>query len=848
LRVEPGITAGFGRDGGADDWHGAFAPLNVSSPLLPARPEDPVTVSLGREVPGGKPDILFGPPYDTRFQIKDLELFLKFREDTPQFEIGASVEELALVIAPRWFRTFGQPSDLFREGIRFDLDLDIAYGIGQGLTLNLTSGLEFVLFIDKQFGDESLNFKLHTIRIAGELQATTENFYGRVNITVHVSGQLGPVGLVIDGIGAWLGWWPTHDDDSGEDKPYWIGFIPPTGAGLSLEIGPVIGGGFVDWRGGPTDRYAGVIYVKIYSYEVTAFGIHERTPQGRTSVVAVLGVRFLPGIHIAYGFFITGFGGLVAINRRLDTDALRERLTSGAVGNVLFAPDPIKNAPIILGDLDALFPVADNVHVAGPTARISWIEIVHFDFGLLFEIAIGTNVYETTGLTKIVLLGSAHSRLPEQGDKKLIDLQMDLSGFADFVLEVIEFDAALVRSKILEVFIITGDSAFRLSWGDRPYGMLTLGGFHPNFNPEPAQFPEMARMGMAFDNGKSVRLWLRLEFYFAVTTNTVQTGAMVEVGVKAGPINAVGWIAFDALIQFRPFYFEIAFGAGFRVRVGSLSFAGVKVKGVIAGPGPLTLSGKFCIEILFFDICWKDSFDIGSAAADAIAAVASLLEELVPELSAPANLASEATGDHLVTASDALTADDERPVISPVAQLTWSQNRAPLDTLITRFEGAPLRDGAQAVEASSPHATGAVTDWFAPGANLDLTASQALNMAACTRGNAGLKLGFDQQTGKLVPRNVTVNQYVLPRTTPLLLGAIAFPQLVIESAYGRSATVNEFRRSTAAIKLRDESWSWRDEHGNVLAAGLARVDAYARSEVEGGVALPQDDVVELEGV
>ena len=61
-------------------------------------------------------------------------------------------------------------------------------------------------------------------------------------------------------------------------------------------------------------------------------------------------------MHIAYGIFWIGVGGIIGINRRADTDALRERLTAGAVGNMLFAEDPIRNAPMLLGDLGALFP------------------------------------------------------------------------------------------------------------------------------------------------------------------------------------------------------------------------------------------------------------------------------------------------------------------------------------------------------------------------------------------------------------------------------------------------------------------------------------------------------------
>ena len=840
LRIEPGITSGFGRDGAADEWHGAFSPFNVESPLLPADPADPVKISIGRERPDNQPDIMLGPPYDTRIVIRDLEFYIKLREVTPQFEIGAKIEGFSLVLAPRFFRTFGQPSSTFREGIRFGVDLDIAYGIGRGLTLNLFSDLEFVLFLDWTIlggdsDDDNFSLKLHTIRFVAELLATEDSFETRVNITTHISGRIGPVTLVIDGMGAWLGWVPSED-------PRWIGFIPPTGAGLSIEVGPVIGGGFLDWRGGATERYAGLAYVKIKNYEIKAYGVHEKTTEGKTAVVVVMGVTFNPGIPLAYGFVINGFGGIVAINRRLDTDALRERLTSGAVGNVLFAPDPVRNAPIILGDLEALFPATDNVHVAGPTMRISWASFIHFDIGLLFEIATGTS-FDDTRLNKVVLLGSAHCKL-ETSDFVVVDIQLDISGFIDTVKEVIEFDAALVRSSIYEIFTLTGDSAFRTSWGENKYTMLTMGGFHPRFNPEPAQFPEMARLGLAYDSDDD-DIWFRFEFYFAITSNTVQTGGLIEVGLSKG-LTAKGWISIDALIQFDPFAFEVQFAAGFRVSISSITLSGVKIVGIISGPGPVRISGSFCIELFFFDICWEDSFTLGSIAPPAIRGTnSSLIQALEPELYNTNNLTSTPSNENLIIVNDSLNTTQGIRVISPVGQLTWSQRRARLEVILSRLDGSPLGNGPQGVAATSPFQSGKVIDYFAPGQARDLTASEALHIAAFEEGISGINLGFDSEYGRAIGRNVDVHQFVLPKTIHVTLAAFRFPALVLESCQGRTATVQDFNLKPAIFDTLTEVWEIRNTQGEVVLKNLAKSDAFARADLSHETILPADDIVQL---
>ena len=105
-------------------------------------------------------------------------------------------------------------------------------------------------------------------------------------------------------------------------------------------------------------------------FTATAFGIHELTGvptdvDRDRSFVLVVGTSFRPGIPLGYGIRIIGIGGIIGIDRRADTDALRERLTSGAVGNILFAEDPVRNAPILLGDLAALFPVSPATTSSG---------------------------------------------------------------------------------------------------------------------------------------------------------------------------------------------------------------------------------------------------------------------------------------------------------------------------------------------------------------------------------------------------------------------------------------------------------------------------------------------------
>jgi hypothetical protein len=560
----------------------------------------------------------------------------------------------------------------------------------------------------------------------------------------------------------------------------------------------------------------------------------------------VLGIRFSPGIQIGFGLEIGGFGGLIGINRRANTDALRERLTSGAAGNVLFIDDPVRNAPSILGDLGALFPAADGFYVFGPTIRLNWLKIAgrkfaHFDLGVIIEFP---------GPSRIIILGSAvadHRSGPTDDDITFLHLRLDVVGILDFHKQLIEFDATLIGSEALELFVISGDAAFRASYGDRPYMMLSIGGFHPHFNPEPAVFPEMTRVALTLKLELS-SLFLRYEAYLAVTTNTFQIGGALETGMHVSSFNAVGFITLDALIQLTPFHFEVSISAGFRIRWGGLTLGGVKLQGTLTGPGPLVLSGSFCFEILFFDVCWSHTFTMGSDSGPVLAAVISVVQALHPELLAPENLAATGGDDKQVAVQ--LHGTPVRAVISPVGEMTWMQKRVPFNTLIDRFEGNPLEAKQsltiEATLTSTAQKVGTpIKDWFAPGSFATLTDAEALNRPSFERLDAGLTLGFGDDSSPAVLHTYQVTEYRLPVVKPVLPAVIfAFPLVTLNGAHERTA-VAAVRAVTAKVTVKDELFVVRDASGAIVHADRSQADAYQRARFSEGVALPADDIVDI---
>ena len=495
----------------------------------------------------------------------------------------------------------------------------------------------------------------------------------------------------------------------------------------TLDAGMVSGGGVLALL---PDGFHGGFGIDLGVVSATALASLRRTPGGAPSFLAVIGVEFRPPVQLSFGFSLDRVGGLVAVNRRADVTALAALLRGGTAADALFPADPVRDAPRVLGTLDRLFPPADGSAVVGPTLRLSWLSVAGTAF---FSLDLGVFI-ELPG-PRIIVLGVARA-----GIQGVVGIRLDILGVIDIPGRLLAIDATLVDSGVLGIFVLTGDAAFRLSWGSPAYTVLSIGGFFPGFKPEPASIPPLARVAMSL--AESIPgISLRAEGYLAVTPNTVQLGGRWEAGLSAGPVSASGFLSVDALVQFTPFHFRAEVSAGFRVRVFGRTFAGVRIDGVIDGPGPVVISGRLTIETFLFDISWSETFTIGSGSAPPAGAVP-VLAKVVASQAVPANL-SAAGHDPVVQLSPELAGDAS--VLVPLGALTWLQKRTPLSTPVTRVEGAPLgRTGSVTVTSGEPAPAAPVLspvkEQFAPGQLSDFAAGQALNAPPFEEMPAGVRL------------------------------------------------------------------------------------------------------------
>jgi hypothetical protein len=518
-------------------------------------------------------------------------------------------------------------------------------------------------------------------------------------------------------------------------KPLSLGPKPPNGFEARLDAGPIRGagslineralsnlvGGAIEASAGGTanlrEGIAGTLTANLGTIQVAALASLRRTDTGSPSFLAVLSAGFTPGIQLGFGFQLNRIGGLIGIQRRLDPVVLSSKLSDGSATAVLFPLDLGKGATAALASADQLFPPAPGSAVAGPTFRLAWLEVAGTGF-VSIDAAV---LIELPGPRRIAVVGVLRAGITQP--IKLVQLRADFAGVVDFTAQRATFDAALVDSGVLGVFTVYGDLAFATSWGTPAYTVLTFGGFYPGFRPEPAQLRPLKRLGFA-PNVPTPGLRIRGEGYLAATSNTLQLGGRLEVGVDAGIASVSGFIGVDALIQFSPFHLHAQVAAGLDVRFLGHTFGGVRFDGTIDGPGPMTLHGKVTVETFFKDFDWEDTFTFGQSAPPPQVLPRRALDVLRAEECRPENLRAFSSHDSSVVLA-APGKVGPFAVVNPTGSLEWSQRRVPLQTPVDRLDGRPL-GSTQTVSGRVGTSSEYTRDRFAPGSFITLTAAQAL--------------------------------------------------------------------------------------------------------------------------
>ncbi|MCI0419976.1 MAG: hypothetical protein L0312_12255, partial [Acidobacteria bacterium] len=297
-------------------------------------------------------------------------------------------------------------------------------------------------------------------------------------------------------------------------------FKAPNAIGLSIDGGGFKGGGFLGFD--PEQAlYSGMLELEFQDqFTLKAFALlNTRLPNGQSgfSLLIVISAEFTP-IQLGLGFKLNGVGGLLGLNRTINIEPLRAGLRANTLSSILFPTDVIANAERIISDLKQVFPPQADRFIFGPMAKIAWgtPTLVTIDLGLVIEIP---------DPVRLLILGVLRAVLPDE-KAVILQVQVNFLGEINFERRQLKFDASLFDSKLLG-FNLSGDMAIRLDWGADANFLLTVGGFHPAYEPPPMDLPAIRRLTLALLSGDNPRL--RLEMYFVVTSNTAQFGAKLEL-------------------------------------------------------------------------------------------------------------------------------------------------------------------------------------------------------------------------------------------------------------------------------------------------------------------------------
>ena len=456
-------------------------------------------------------------------------------------------------------------------------------------------------------------------------------------------------------------------------------------------------------------------------------------PDGKPgfSMMLIITAEF-PPIQLGYGFTLNGVGGAVGINRTMDEDFLSNGIHTGALESILFPPDPVAHANEVISNIKQGFPLAEGRFIFGPMLKVGWASVISIEAGVLLELPMPI---------KLALLGRLSCVLPE-ADSAILVLQLDLAGFIDFGTGDIKIDADLVDSRIV-TFPLTGGFAVRANVGNNPTFALSAGGFHPRFTPPP-NFPKLARIGLAIGSDNP---HLRLESYFAVTTNTVQTGARADFYAAAdfgvlGSFSASADLGFDGLIHFTPFQLEVEIYGSAEIKRNGDDLCSADLDLLLTGPEPWHARGHATVHYMGDHTLGFDRTFGPDAPPQSVPAtnVAALVRAAVGD---PGSWgAVPPSGDHsLVTLRD--IGANNGLLLHPRAELTVHQRVAPIDTPLGKYGNGPI-DGPSTISIDSvtvpgiaTQSVGTLDDDFAPAQYFQLTDDQKLSSPAFEKLPAG---------------------------------------------------------------------------------------------------------------
>lgn len=746
----------------------------------------------------------------------DAELFAEIGLDNAQMH-------LALDEGDSFLKSFSPAG-----GIDADFDLGVGISSRRGLYLRGSTGLETSIINHQALGP--LNLQSIDLAIKPDSDGID------LDVAITAKAQLGPLLITIKSVGfkTRLGL-PDHGGNLGPVQ-FDLSFKSPNGIGLNIDGGGFKGGGFLDFDA-TNRRYSGAL---VLEYEdrisLNAIGIiTTQLPDGSSgySLLIVITSEFNP-VQLGLGFTLNGVGGLLGLNRTADVERLRRGLRDKTLDSVLFPQNAITNADRILSDLAQVFPFQADRFIFGPMARIGWgtPTLITADVGLLIEIP---------DPIRVLILGVVKAILPDE-DKRILQLHVDFLGVIDFQAQQFAFDASLYDSKLLR-YPLSGDMTVRLNWGGERNFLLSVGGFHPAYQPPPLNLPTLRRLSLQLISEDNLRLGL--EAYFAVTSNTIQFGAKAELYASAGPFNVYGFASLDVLFQRHPFYFIASIQATLALRKGSSTIASIACTFTLEGTTPWHVNGIASLRVgWFLTISVPFNKTWGNPLTTTLEDIP-VLPLLRQALGEPGNWKAQIPDNrHVLVSFKEIQSAGDQVIVYPFGVLTIQQKIVPLKIDIQKFGSQHPSDGNNF--AIGPVWVGTrelgindIQEFFAPAQFFEMSDAEKLSRKSFERYNSGVKLtDFEALSGDYaVSRKIEYElKYIDDQrnvlTSPKFLAPdyAAFDIWAVQGAIANSSL--SFARNARSALAPEEVRVTQEEYAvvNVNDLHLATTDALATSE------------------
>jgi hypothetical protein len=549
-----------------------------------------------------------------------------------------------------------------------NFDVTLGYSSTEGLHFSGSSTLDVQLPIHISIGPVDITAITLSVGIKGN------DF--PLSLGANIAASLGPLAAVVEDMGITADF-SFRNDRSGNLGPmdFSLGFKPPKGVGLSLDAGVIQGGGFLYID---TDRgeYAGALQLVFADFlGLQAIGlITTKMPDGSSgfSLLIIITADFGPGIQLGFGFTLLAVGGLLGLNRAMLFQPLMDGVRTDSIESIMFPKDIIANATRIISDLRAIFPPQNGTFLIGPMAKLGWGEptLISLSLGVIIEIPPGD----------IAILGILKLALPAE-DIAVLLVQVNFAGALEFDKKRFYFFASLFDSHVLFI-TLEGEMGVLMAFGDDANFVVTIGGFHPQFNPPPLPFPSPKRIEIDIINESFARI--RCDGYFAVTSNSVQFGAHADMFFGFSAFNVQGHAGLDALFQFSPFHFSASFSVSFSVNVFGFGVYGIGISLTLEGTTPWHAHGSASLSFFLFSVDIGIDFTWGDSRNTMLPPVA-VMPILAGEFGKRSNWkAILPKGSNLLVVLRQMDAAESAMVLHPVGTLQVSQRAVPLDMTLDK--------------------------------------------------------------------------------------------------------------------------------------------------------------------